>query len=171
MERLTLLRYFAQYMDENLTEGGDSQQQQDQTSASSSPAHRRRPFVHMKRWVRTPKAIIMQLDNNTLQVYIIILLLSTRYYNYITVHRLTSSKIIRKSFCRPTIRRRRRPTIGWRTSTAIDWVPPTGWWTYHNTGANRRCANGSSSRSPYCANSPNSTTAATTLKSDDLSLI
>lgn len=42
-------------MDENLTEGGDNQQ--DQTS-----------FVHMKRWVRTPKAIIMQLDNNTLQI-------------------------------------------------------------------------------------------------------
>lgn len=62
MERLTLLRYFAQYMDENLTEGGDSQQDQ------TSPVHRRRSFVHMKRWVRTPKAIIMQLDNNTLQV-------------------------------------------------------------------------------------------------------
>jgi hypothetical protein len=70
MERLTLLRYFAQYMDENLTEGGDSQQQQEQasTTPSTSPVHRRRSFVHMKRWVRTPKAIIMQLDNNTLQV-------------------------------------------------------------------------------------------------------
>ncbi|XP_046456835.1 serine/threonine-protein kinase PLK1-like [Daphnia pulex] len=70
MERLTLLRYFAQYMDENLTEGGDSQQQQEQasTTPSTSPVHRRRSFVHMKRWVRTPKAIIMQLDNNTLQI-------------------------------------------------------------------------------------------------------
>ncbi|EFX82812.1 hypothetical protein DAPPUDRAFT_302355 [Daphnia pulex] len=72
MERLTLLRYFAQYMDENLTEGGDSQQQQQQeqasTTPSTSPVHRRRSFVHMKRWVRTPKAIIMQLDNNTLQI-------------------------------------------------------------------------------------------------------
>ena len=60
MERLTLLRYFAQYMDDNLTEGGDSQPI---PSAYGRPA-----FVHMKRWVRTPKAIIMQLDNNTLQV-------------------------------------------------------------------------------------------------------
>ena len=58
-ERLTLLRYFAQYMDENLTEGGDS---------LPLPTYRRCSFVHMKRWVRTPKAIIMQLDNNTLQV-------------------------------------------------------------------------------------------------------
>jgi len=58
-ERLTLLRYFAQYMDENLTEGGDSQ---------PLPTYRRCSFVHMKRWVRTPKAIIMQLDNNTLQI-------------------------------------------------------------------------------------------------------
>ena len=67
MERLTLLRYFAQYMDENLTEGGDSQQQDE-----TSPVHgRRRSFVHMKRWVRTPKAIIMQLDNNTLQVLLV----------------------------------------------------------------------------------------------------
>ena len=58
-EKFTLLRYFAQYMDENLTEGGDSQ---------PLPTYRRSSFVHMKRWVRTPKAIIMQLDNNTLQV-------------------------------------------------------------------------------------------------------
>ena len=76
MERLTLLRYFAQYMDENLTEGGDSQQQQEQASTpSTSPVHRRRSFVHMKRWVRTPKAIIMQLDTNTLQVNIFLKIL------------------------------------------------------------------------------------------------
>lgn len=74
-ERLTLLRYFAQYMDENLTEGGDSR---GGPGAPASPASRRSSgpppataapgFVHMKRWVRTPKAIIMQLDNSTLQV-------------------------------------------------------------------------------------------------------
>ena len=66
-ERLTLLRYFSQYMDENLTEGGDSQ-----AAGHLAPARRpsAAPFVHMKRWVRTPKAIIMQLDNSTLQVTI-----------------------------------------------------------------------------------------------------
>lgn len=42
-------------MDENLTEGGNNQ-------------HNQSSFVHIKRWVRTPKAIIMQLDNNTLQI-------------------------------------------------------------------------------------------------------
>ena len=78
MERLTLLRYFAQYMDENLTEGGDSNgssasQPASTSAAAAAPALTPRrilqpSFVHMKRWVRTPKAIIMQLDNNTLQV-------------------------------------------------------------------------------------------------------
>lgn len=76
MERLTLLRYFAQYMDENLTEGGDSSSSSSASQAAPAPPtagpgltpRRQQSFVHMKRWVRTPKAIIMQLDNNTLQV-------------------------------------------------------------------------------------------------------
>ncbi|XP_065576839.1 serine/threonine-protein kinase PLK1-like [Artemia franciscana] len=57
-EKSVLLNYFAQYMDENLTEGGDVLQNK----------LSKRQLVHMKRWVRTPKAIIMQLDNGTLQV-------------------------------------------------------------------------------------------------------
>lgn len=68
MERLTLLRYFAQYMDENLTEGGDSSQSNNNQQQPATTPRRSSSFVHMKRWVRTPKAIIMQLDNNTLQV-------------------------------------------------------------------------------------------------------
>ena len=68
MERLTLLRYFAQYMDENLTEGGDSQSGSTAAAPAVGTPRCRPSFVHMKRWVRTPKAIIMQLDNNTLQV-------------------------------------------------------------------------------------------------------
>jgi len=66
-------------MDENLTEGGDSlsttttattaQAAQAQTAQSQAASRRSPPaFIHMKRWVRTPKVIIMQLDNCTLQV-------------------------------------------------------------------------------------------------------
>jgi hypothetical protein len=55
----TLLSYVARYMDENLIEGGDSQSVSPRCRAS---------FIHMKRWVRTPKTIIMQLDNKTFQV-------------------------------------------------------------------------------------------------------
>jgi hypothetical protein len=67
MERLTLLRYFAQYMDENLTEGGFLGPTVDSLDYHPS-------FVHLKRWVRSSKAIIMQLDNNTLHVIAIQLL-------------------------------------------------------------------------------------------------
>lgn len=64
-EKFTLLRYFAQYMDENLTEGGEggkgSRSNTIRTAASSS-------IPQIKRWIRTPKAIIMHLTNGTIQV-------------------------------------------------------------------------------------------------------
>ena len=63
-ERLMLLRYFSEYMDEHLTEGGDTKQQ-GQVVASS---RHKSTVPHMKRWVRTNTAIIMELCNGTLQV-------------------------------------------------------------------------------------------------------
>ena len=63
-ERFTLLRYFSQYMDENLTEGGETRS----SAAAAQPPPPPPPEVHMRRWVRTHKAIIMQLSNGTLQV-------------------------------------------------------------------------------------------------------
>jgi hypothetical protein len=63
-ERLTLLRHFSQYMDEHLTEGGDIKHQ-----SQVAVANRHKSTVpHMKRWVRTNTAIIMELCNGTLQV-------------------------------------------------------------------------------------------------------
>ena len=65
-DKWTLLHYFARYMDENLSEGDDSQS----TAPAVDTPRCRSSFIHMKRWVRTPKAIIMQLDNKTFQVTI-----------------------------------------------------------------------------------------------------
>jgi serine/threonine protein kinase len=63
-EKFTLLRYFAQYMDENLTEGGEGGRAvrpgQGRSHSSAIP--------QIKRWIRTPKAIIMHLTNGTIQV-------------------------------------------------------------------------------------------------------
>lgn len=62
-EKFTLLRYFAQYMDENLTEGGEGGRGKGgprQAASSSIP--------QIKRWIRAPKAIIMHLTNGTIQV-------------------------------------------------------------------------------------------------------
>ena len=62
-EKFTLLRYFAQYMDENLTEGGEGGRSKGgprQAASSSIP--------QIKRWIRAPKAIIMHLTNGTIQV-------------------------------------------------------------------------------------------------------
>merc|ERR1740128_299442 len=59
-EKFTLLRYFAQYMDQNLTEGGDS--------VRKSSARCQTAIPQIKRWIRTPKAIIMHLTNGTIQV-------------------------------------------------------------------------------------------------------
>ncbi|XP_066996838.2 serine/threonine-protein kinase PLK1 [Anabrus simplex] len=57
--KLMLLKYFSQYMDEHLTEGGDLEAQ---TNGQKTPV------PHMKRWVRTVTAIIMELHNGTLQI-------------------------------------------------------------------------------------------------------
>lgn len=59
-EKYTLLKYFAQYMDENLTEGGEPHMIEYQKGKSHIP--------YMKRWVRTPHAILMQLSTGTVQI-------------------------------------------------------------------------------------------------------
>lgn len=63
-ERLALLQYFTEYMDEHLTEGGDVKHQSQVAAASRHKS----TVPHMKRWVRTNTAIIMELCNGTLQV-------------------------------------------------------------------------------------------------------
>lgn len=62
-ERFTLLKYFAHYMDENLTEGGDIVQPQE-----AACSKKKKCIPYMKRWVRTSHAIVMQLSCTTLQV-------------------------------------------------------------------------------------------------------
>lgn len=60
-ERYQLLRYFATYMEENLTEAGDNR--------AVRAGHSRVPAIpHVRRWDRTPKSIIMQLSNGTFQI-------------------------------------------------------------------------------------------------------
>ena len=70
-EKFTLLRYFAQYMDENLTEGGETVA--GGRAAATRPPSAARPGLatipQIRRWIRTPKAIIMHLTNGTIQVY------------------------------------------------------------------------------------------------------
>jgi len=65
-EKFTLLRYFAQYMDENLTEGGDTGRNRTKNIGGMRQAASSIPQI--KRWIRTPKAIIMHLTNGTIQV-------------------------------------------------------------------------------------------------------
>lgn len=60
-DRYQLLRYFATYMEENLTEAGD-------TRSSRVVVGRGAVIPHVRRWDRTPKSIIMQLSNGTFQV-------------------------------------------------------------------------------------------------------
>jgi hypothetical protein len=78
-EKVILLRYFAQYMDENLTEGGDSSGRGHRTAAAATNSSSRTPvgggltpppgiIPQIKRWIRTSKAIIMHLTNGTIQV-------------------------------------------------------------------------------------------------------
>ena len=68
-EKFTLLRYFAQYMDENLTEGGEAGKAKAGAGVggvrTSSPSL---AIPQIKRWIRAPKAIIMHLTNGTIQV-------------------------------------------------------------------------------------------------------
>lgn len=58
-EKYGLLKYFAHYMEENLTEGGD---------VPKGPARKKKPLVHLQRWMRTDRAVIMQLSCSMLQV-------------------------------------------------------------------------------------------------------
>ena len=70
-EKFTLLRYFAQYMDENLTEGGEGGARGGaklQQRAGNSPNLTNLAIPQIKRWIRAPKAIIMHLTNGTIQV-------------------------------------------------------------------------------------------------------
>ena len=60
-KKATLLLYFAQYMDEHLIHGGDILQHED--AQKNLP-----PPIFMKKWFRTGKAIVMYLNNGTLQV-------------------------------------------------------------------------------------------------------
>ena len=62
-EKFTLLRYFAQYMDENLTEGGEGG-----GGAGGRASNPNTAIPQIKRWIRAPKAIIMHLTNGTIQV-------------------------------------------------------------------------------------------------------
>ena len=63
-ERYQLLRYFATYMEENLTEAGD-------VRSSRAVVGRGNVIPHVRRWDRTPKSIIMQLSNGTFQACVL----------------------------------------------------------------------------------------------------
>ncbi|KAG8200307.1 hypothetical protein JTE90_028491 [Oedothorax gibbosus] len=56
--KFTLFKYFATYMDENLSDGGELQ--------SQDLVRKKIPF--MKRWLRTSSAVVMQLSSGTLQI-------------------------------------------------------------------------------------------------------
>ncbi len=60
-KKVTLLMYFAQYMDEHLIHGGDVHTQGDGNFIKPTG-------IFMKKWFRTGKAIVMYLNNGTLQV-------------------------------------------------------------------------------------------------------
>ena len=59
-KKVTLLLYFAQYMDEHLIHGGDLIQKREERVNPSG--------IFMKKWFRTGKAIVMYINNGTLQV-------------------------------------------------------------------------------------------------------
>ena len=61
-KKATLLLYFAQYMDEHLIHGGDS----GRDFGAWTPTG-----IFMKKWFRTDRAIVMYLNNGTLQVRIV----------------------------------------------------------------------------------------------------
>ncbi|XP_042907236.1 serine/threonine-protein kinase PLK1 [Parasteatoda tepidariorum] len=56
--KFTLFKDFAEYMDENLSEGGELQSQD----------LVRKKIPYMKRWLRTANAVVMQLSSGTLQI-------------------------------------------------------------------------------------------------------
>ena len=68
-KKSTLLLYFAQYMGEHLIHGGDLLHHQGGAAKSSSvPTAPPPSAIFMKKWFRTSKAIVMYLNNGTLQV-------------------------------------------------------------------------------------------------------
>ena len=67
-EKFTLLRYFAQYMDENLTEGGEGNNRLGVVKNNQRSSNPNVAIPQIKRWIRAPKAIIMHLTNGTIQV-------------------------------------------------------------------------------------------------------
>ena len=60
-KKTTLLMYFAQYMDEHLIHGGDMLVRKEERLCLH-------PAIFMKKWFRTGRAIVMYLNNGTLQV-------------------------------------------------------------------------------------------------------
>ena len=112
-EKFTLLRYFAQYMDENLTEGGEGGTRGGaklgpQRSGGSNP---NLAIPQIKRWIRAPKAIIMHLTNGTIQVtrvitfysYSIRKLCGIKYHTIISIPH--SPRLLAISFeCEETIK-------------------------------------------------------------------
>ena len=71
-KKVTLLLYFAQYMDEHLIHGGDMLNHRHKAASSQAGiVDTREPptGIFMKKWFRTGKAIVMYLNNGTLQVY------------------------------------------------------------------------------------------------------
>lgn len=61
-KKVTLLLYFSQYMDEHLIHGGNV------IAETGSPGREHAQGLFMKKWFRTSKAIVMYLNNGTLQV-------------------------------------------------------------------------------------------------------
>ena len=72
-KKTMLLMYFAQYMDEDLIHGGDMLVKKDERQMLPLA-------VFMKKWFRTNRAIVMYLNNGTLQVMI-----NSVYKNYVQV--------------------------------------------------------------------------------------
>ena len=68
-KKVTLLMYFAQYMDEHLIHGGDMLRHGG-GDKQPVPVESRDPpsGIFMKKWFRTARAIVMYLNNGTLQV-------------------------------------------------------------------------------------------------------
>lgn len=60
-KKVTLLKYFKNYMTEHLLNGGNQAGEEDAAAAI-------RELVHMKKWSRTSNAIVFRLSSNTVQI-------------------------------------------------------------------------------------------------------
>ena len=90
MKRVKILRFFADYMDANLKEGSSN-------LIISTPCLLTRPLF-VKQWMRTAEAMIMQLDDGTLQVITKLLLPSNCCY----YTRFFLNLLFRSTFSRST---------------------------------------------------------------------